>query len=98
MSIPFEIITKKPIVPSDYEQSDNPRSRSAKCRIAVRTECNDPHKNKNGSIMRLIILVLCSICLIVVSVWAYNVNYKVEISYKGCLLPFLRNRKKRITN
>ena len=37
---PFEIITKKPIVPSSCEQSDNPRSRSAKCRVAVRTEFN----------------------------------------------------------
>ena len=43
---PFKVITKKPIVPSDYEKAYNPRSRSAKCRIAVRTDCNDPHRNK----------------------------------------------------
>ena len=43
---PFKIITKKPIVPSDYEQSCNPRSRSAKCRIAVRIDYEDPHKKK----------------------------------------------------
>ena len=43
---PFEIITKKPIVPTDYELSDNPRSRSAKCRIAVKTGNNNFQTNK----------------------------------------------------
>ena len=33
---PLKIITKKPIVPSDQEQKRNPRSRSAKLRIAER--------------------------------------------------------------
>ena len=33
--------------------------------------------------MRSIIVVLCSICLIVVSVWAYNVNYKVRSTIKA---------------
>lgn len=32
---PLKIITKKPIVPSDQEQMRNPRSRSAKLRVAV---------------------------------------------------------------
>lgn len=33
---PFKIITKKPIVPSEEEQKINPRSRSAKLRVAER--------------------------------------------------------------
>lgn len=33
---PLKIITKKPIVPSDQEQKRNPRSRSAKLRVAER--------------------------------------------------------------
>ncbi len=33
--------------------------------------------------MRLIILFVCSFCLIVVSVWAYNVNYKVRSAIKA---------------
>ena len=32
--------------------------------------------------MKLVILVVCSVCLIVVSVWAYNVNYKVRATIK----------------
>lgn len=32
---PLKVITKKPIVPSDQEQMRNPRSRSAKLRVAV---------------------------------------------------------------
>jgi 16S rRNA (cytosine1402-N4)-methyltransferase len=31
---PFELINKKVIVPTEEEQADNPRSRSAKLRIA----------------------------------------------------------------
>ena len=42
----FEIITKKPIVPSSWEQFDNPRSRSAKCRVAVRTQFNNELQDK----------------------------------------------------
>jgi 16S rRNA (cytosine1402-N4)-methyltransferase len=33
---PFKVITKKPVVPSEQEQKSNPRSRSAKLRIAER--------------------------------------------------------------
>ena len=33
--------------------------------------------------MRFIILILCSISLIVVSVWAYNVNYKARSTIKA---------------
>ena len=40
----FEIITKKPIVPSFDERLENSRSTSAKCRIAIRT--GQPYKNK----------------------------------------------------
>jgi len=31
---PFELVNKKPIVPSDIEVSENPRARSAKLRMA----------------------------------------------------------------
>jgi 16S rRNA (cytosine1402-N4)-methyltransferase len=34
--IPFKVITRKPIVPDDEELDRNPRSRSAKLRIAER--------------------------------------------------------------
>ncbi len=34
---PFKIITKKPIIPSEEEQKMNPRSRSAKLRVAERS-------------------------------------------------------------
>ena len=34
--LPFEVITRKPIEPSEHEQRINPRSRSAKLRIAER--------------------------------------------------------------
>ena len=34
--IPFKVITRKPIVPADEEIARNPRSRSAKLRIAER--------------------------------------------------------------
>ena len=40
----FEIVTKKPIVPSFDERLENSRSTSAKCRIAIRT--GQPYKNK----------------------------------------------------
>ncbi len=33
----FSLLTKKPVVPSDAEQSENPRSRSAKLRVIERT-------------------------------------------------------------
>ena len=33
---PFEIITKKPIEPSDAEVRENPRSRSAKLRVGMK--------------------------------------------------------------
>jgi 16S rRNA (cytosine1402-N4)-methyltransferase len=33
---PFEAVNKKPIEPSETEQKENPRSRSAKLRIAKR--------------------------------------------------------------
>ena len=33
--------------------------------------------------MRLIFLFVCSVCLIVVSVWAYNVNYKARSTIKA---------------
>jgi 16S rRNA (cytosine1402-N4)-methyltransferase len=33
---PLEPLTRKPIVPGDVEQEQNPRSRSAKMRIAVK--------------------------------------------------------------
>ena len=33
---PFTVVTKKPIEPSAQEQRDNPRSRSAKLRIAFK--------------------------------------------------------------
>ena len=34
----FRVITKKPIVPSEQELAENPRSRSAKLRVAERTD------------------------------------------------------------
>ena len=34
---PFKIITKKPIIPTEEEQKLNPRSRSAKLRVAEKT-------------------------------------------------------------
>ena len=33
---PFELVNKKPIVPSDVEINENPRARSAKLRMAKR--------------------------------------------------------------
>lgn len=35
---PLQVVTKKPIVPSEQEQRDNPRSRSAKLRIAEKNK------------------------------------------------------------
>jgi len=35
-------LTRKPLTPSDAETTENPRSRSAKLRIAVRAECSLP--------------------------------------------------------
>ncbi|MCH2401797.1 MAG: 16S rRNA (cytosine(1402)-N(4))-methyltransferase, partial [Pirellulales bacterium] len=37
----LEIITKKPIVPTTAEQESNPRSRSAKLRVARRSTDDD---------------------------------------------------------
>ena len=34
--VPFDILTRKAVVPSDGELADNPRSRSAKLRAAVK--------------------------------------------------------------
>ena len=34
ISSPFKLITRKPIIPDDNEQAKNPRSRSAKLRVA----------------------------------------------------------------
>ena len=36
---PFRAVTNKVIVPDDEEQERNPRSRSAKLRVAEKTEC-----------------------------------------------------------
>ena len=33
---PFEVVTRKPIVPSDKEVEENSRSRSAKLRVAIK--------------------------------------------------------------
>jgi len=35
---PFELVTKKPIEPSDEETKQNPRARSAKLRVGVKIE------------------------------------------------------------
>ena len=37
-TIPFKLITKKPILPSAEEMMSNPRSRSARLRIAEKVE------------------------------------------------------------
>jgi 16S rRNA (cytosine1402-N4)-methyltransferase len=37
LDLPFNAINRKPIIASDKEQKENPRSRSAKLRIAERT-------------------------------------------------------------
>lgn len=40
METPFELINRKVVVPSEEEQTGNPRSRSAKLRIAEKKQCN----------------------------------------------------------
>ena len=34
----FKLVTNKPIIPSDYETSSNPRSKSAKLRVIERVK------------------------------------------------------------
>ena len=38
VSSPFEIITRKAVTPSEHEIADNPRSRSAKLRAAMKSD------------------------------------------------------------
>jgi len=45
----YEILTKKPIIPSKEERARNPRSRSAKLRVVRRTELTD-HEEERGSV------------------------------------------------
>jgi 16S rRNA (cytosine1402-N4)-methyltransferase len=42
----WEVVTRKPVVASENEIRDNPRSRSAKLRVAVR---RDPHRRPTAS-------------------------------------------------
>lgn len=44
----FELITKKPILPSEEEINENPASRSAKLRVLRKTKSVDKkYRNKN---------------------------------------------------
>ncbi len=89
----FTLATRKAIGPSPEEEAANPRSRSAKLRVGIRTDAPpkplspadlacQPLPAKDAAKMRPVLYVLTFLGLIALGFWAYRENYATQTAIR----------------